>query len=45
MGATSELAAYDVTRDGQRFLVNTQVRDPETQPMSVILNWSAQLKK
>jgi eukaryotic-like serine/threonine-protein kinase len=45
MGATTELAEYDVTRDGQRFLVNTQVRDPETQPMSVILNWSAQLKK
>jgi eukaryotic-like serine/threonine-protein kinase len=45
MGATSELAEYDVARDGQRFLVNTQVRDPETQPMSVILNWSTQLKK
>src|ERR1700728_337371 len=44
MGATTELAEYDVTRDSQRFLVNTQVTDPETQPMSVILNWSAQLK-
>jgi eukaryotic-like serine/threonine-protein kinase len=43
--ATSEKAAYDVSKDGQRFLVNTQLKDPEAQPMTVVLNWSAQLKK
>src|SRR5437588_8024733 len=34
----SELVAYDVTRDGQRFLINTGVQG-EVQPMSVVLNW------
>jgi eukaryotic-like serine/threonine-protein kinase len=36
---------YDVSRDGQRFLINTQVKPAQTQPMSVILNWDAELKK
>lgn len=43
--ATSERVTYDVTKDGQRFLINTQVKNAETQPMSVILNWQAGLKK
>jgi eukaryotic-like serine/threonine-protein kinase len=43
--ATSERVTYDVTKDGQRFLINTQVKNAETQPMSVILNWDAELKK
>jgi eukaryotic-like serine/threonine-protein kinase len=37
--------AYDVSRDGQRFLINTQVKQAETQPMSIILNWPAKLHK
>jgi serine/threonine protein kinase len=40
MFATSELFSYDVSNDGQRFLVNTQLKTEMT-PMSVILNWSA----
>jgi serine/threonine protein kinase len=36
---------YDVTRDGQRFLINTPVKQAETTPMSVILNWPAKLNK
>jgi eukaryotic-like serine/threonine-protein kinase len=43
--ATSERVTYDVTKDGQRFLINTQVKNAETQPMSVILNWQAGLEK
>jgi Tol biopolymer transport system component len=43
--ATSELVSYDVAKDGQRFLVNTQLRNPEAQPMTVVLNWAAGLKK
>jgi Tol biopolymer transport system component len=43
--ATSERVTYDVTKDGQRFLINTQVKNAETLPMSVILNWDAELKK
>jgi Tol biopolymer transport system component len=43
--ATSEQVAYDVTQDGQRFLINTHERSGEIQPMSVVLNWDAELKK
>jgi len=43
--ATSHLFGYDVARDGQRFLINTRARDIQSQPMSVVLNWTAPLKK
>jgi dipeptidyl aminopeptidase/acylaminoacyl peptidase len=43
--ATSEHVAYDVTRDGQRFLINTHVKNGEIQPMSVVLNWDAESRK
>jgi Tol biopolymer transport system component len=36
---------YDVSRDGQHFLILTQVKQAETRPMSVILNWAAKLNK
>ncbi|MBI4479494.1 MAG: serine/threonine-protein kinase [Acidobacteria bacterium] len=35
---------YDVTRDGQRFLVNTPLENA-TVPITVVLNWTAALKK
>ena len=34
---------YDVTEDGQRFLIGTQVG--EASPVSVILNWTAEVKR
>ena len=40
-----DMFVYDVSRDGQRFLVNTQVKQADTQPMTVILNWTAKLNK
>jgi Tol biopolymer transport system component len=43
--ATSEQVAYDVTRDGQRFLINTYVKNGKIQPMTVVLNWDAESKK
>jgi eukaryotic-like serine/threonine-protein kinase len=43
--ATSEQVSYDVSKDGQRFLINTQVKNADTHPMSVILNWDADIKK
>ena len=36
---------YAVTADGQRFLVNTVVDQPTRQALTVILNWTAELKK
>jgi len=43
--STNDLFAYDVSREGQRFLILTQLKQAETVPMSVILNWSAKLTK
>jgi len=43
--STNDQFAYDVSRDGQRFLIITQVKQTETAPMSIILNWTAKLKK
>jgi len=38
-------AQYDVTRDGQRFLLNVPVEDAPTPPITVVLNWTSELKK
>ena len=35
---------YDVTPDGQQFLLNTEV-DASATPITVVLNWTAALKK
>ena len=43
--ATSEHIVYDVSKDGQRFLINTQAKNADTRPMSVVLNWEVEFKK
>ena len=43
--SSSDLFVYDVSRDGQRFLINTRVKQAESAPMSVVLNWTAKLKQ
>jgi Tol biopolymer transport system component len=43
--SSRDLFVYDLSRDGQRFLINTQVKQAETAPMSVILNWTATLNR
>ena len=35
----------DVRRDGQQFLIATQLKQAATEPMSIILNWAAKLNK
>jgi len=37
--------SYDVTADGQKFLVNTKVDTSNSAPLSVILNWSSEMEK
>jgi hypothetical protein len=37
--------SYDVTTDGQKFLVNTKVDTSNSAPLSVILNWASELEK
>jgi eukaryotic-like serine/threonine-protein kinase len=36
---------YDVTADGQKFLVNSRVENPAPIPISVVVNWTAALNK
>jgi serine/threonine protein kinase len=43
--AGSELVTYDVAKDGQRFLINTQMEKEGALPMTVILNWNANLER
>jgi hypothetical protein len=35
---------YEVTADGQRFLINTLVEETNDTPISVVVNWTADLK-
>jgi len=37
--------SYDVTADGQKFLVNTKVDEPNAAPLSVILNWATEMDR
>ena len=45
VGVTANRQHYVPSRDGRRFLVNTQTSDPSTTPITVVLNWTAGLKK
>jgi hypothetical protein len=40
-------AQYDVTADGQRFLLNVPVQDQDASSpaITVVLHWAAELKK
>jgi eukaryotic-like serine/threonine-protein kinase len=44
LGGTFSTHEYDVSPDGQRFLVGTLVGDSKAAPPTVILNWTAELK-
>ena len=44
-GVSANRTHYDASRDGRRFLVNTQSGDPSPTPITVVLNWTAGLKK
>jgi Tol biopolymer transport system component len=44
-GITAFRTHYVPSRDGKRFLVNTLSGDPSPTPITVVLNWSAGLKK
>jgi dipeptidyl aminopeptidase/acylaminoacyl peptidase len=42
---TSDKQQYDVTADGQRFLINTPEEGSASAPLTVVLNWPAALKQ
>ena len=43
--SATDLFSYDVSSDGQRFLMNTDVGETTAQPLTIVLNWAAQFKK
>jgi dipeptidyl aminopeptidase/acylaminoacyl peptidase len=43
--ALADKQQYDVTADGQRFLINTPVEGATSSPLTVVLNWPAALKQ
>jgi Tol biopolymer transport system component len=44
-GVSSLNMHYVPGRDGRRFLVNTQIGEPAPNPITIVLNWTAALKK
>ena len=36
---------YDVTPDGRKFIILTPVEDTPFDPLNIVLNWTAELKK
>jgi hypothetical protein len=36
---------YDVTPDGQRFLINVPAEEPSSSRITVVLNWTSALNK
>jgi hypothetical protein len=37
--------SYDVTGDGQRFLIATKMDEANSAPLSVLLNWASEMEK
>ena len=44
-GVTANRMQYVASRDGKRFLINTQTGDQAPTPITVVLNWAAALIK
>lgn len=43
--ANNSVTVYDVSADGQRLLVIRPREDASTRPLTVVLNWTTELKK
>ena len=43
--SAQDFSAYDVSADGQKFLVNTKPDTSNSAPLSVILNWASEMEK
>jgi hypothetical protein len=42
---TSQRFMYDASPDGQRFLVNTIRNQSVSEPITIVLNWTEELKR
>jgi len=43
--SSQDIYSYDVSADGQKFLISTQVDESAVAPLSVFLNWNAAMEK
>ncbi len=43
--SAQDFFSYDVTADGQRFLINSKLDTPNAAPLSIILNWASEMPK
>jgi len=43
--SAQDVFSYDVTADGQRFLINTKVDEANAAPLSITLNWASEMEK
>jgi serine/threonine protein kinase/Tol biopolymer transport system component len=43
--SASSVAPYDVSNDGSKFLVNAAVEEPVSEPITVVMNWTAGLPR
>jgi Tol biopolymer transport system component len=43
--SSQDLFSYDVSSDGQRFLIATKLDEPNAAPLSVLLNWASEMEK
>jgi hypothetical protein len=44
-GSSFDKSGFQVSRDGQRFLVNQVTGESQRSPITVVLNWRSELKK
>src|SRR5467141_50450 len=43
--SSQDVFSYDVSGDGQRFLIATKVDEPNAAPLSILLNWASEIEK
>jgi Tol biopolymer transport system component len=43
-GAATNVWRWDISRDGQRFLINTALEDTASSPVTVLLNWQSAIR-
>jgi hypothetical protein len=43
--SAQDVFSYDVSGDGQRFLISTKVDEANASSLSVLLNWASEMEK
>jgi len=43
--SAEEVFTYDVSPDGQRFLINVNLEQSNPPPVNIVLNWTSELRK